>query len=84
MGAFKTPQLRNVELTPPYMHDGSEPTLEAVIDFYDRGGNDNPYLDGGMRPLSLTNQEKADLVSLMKTFTSEDLERFEPLTKLVP
>ena len=84
MGAFKTPQLRNVELTAPYMHDGSEATLADVMAFYDRGGNDNPYLDGGMRPLGLTDQEKADLVELMKTFTSDDLERFEALTKLVP
>lgn len=83
LGAFKTPQLRNVALTAPYMHDGSEATLEDVIAFYDRGGNPNPYLDGGIRPLNLTDQEKADLVELMKTFTSDDLKRFEPLTKLV-
>jgi len=84
MGAFKTPQLRNVALTAPYMHDGSEATLEDVIAFYDRGGNDNPYLDGGMRPLNLTAQEKTDLVEFLKTLTSEDLDRFEPLAKLVP
>jgi cytochrome c peroxidase len=64
------------------MHDGSEKTLEAVIEYYDRGGNDNPYLDGGMRPLGLTPQEKADLVELMKTFTSSDLARFAELAKL--
>ncbi|MCE2391992.1 MAG: cytochrome-c peroxidase [Proteobacteria bacterium] len=84
MGAFKTPQLRNVALTAPYMHDGSEATLADVIAFYDRGGNDNPYLDGGMRPLNLTEQESADLVELLETFTSGDLERFEPLHSLVP
>ncbi|MEN8184058.1 MAG: cytochrome c peroxidase [Myxococcota bacterium] len=84
MGAFKTPQLRNVALTAPYMHDGSEATLEDVIAFYDRGGNNNAYLDGGMRPLGLTEQEKADLSALMETFTSDDLERFEPLARLVP
>jgi cytochrome c peroxidase len=83
MGAFKTPQLRNVALTAPYMHDGSEATLAAVIDFYDRGGNDNPYLDGGMRPLGLTDQEKADLVALLETFTSSDLARFAELKTLV-
>jgi cytochrome c peroxidase len=83
LGAFKTPQLRNVALTAPYMHDGSEATLAAVIEFYDRGGNDNPYLDGGMRPLGLTAQEKADLVALMETFTSSDLARFAELEKLV-
>ena len=84
MGGFKTPQLRNVALTAPYMHDGSEATLQDVIAFYDRGGNDNPYLDGGMRPLNLTEQESADLVELLETFTSSDLERFEPLHSLVP
>jgi cytochrome c peroxidase len=83
LGAFKTPQLRNVALTAPYMHDGSEATLRDVIEFYDRGGNDNPYLDGGMRPLGLTDQEKADLVALLETFTSSDLARFAELEKLV-
>ena len=83
MGAFKTPQLRNVALTAPYMHDGSEATLADVIEFYDRGGNNNPYLDGGMRPLGLTKQEQADLVALLETFTSSDLARFAELEKLV-
>ncbi len=81
MGAFKTPQLRNVALTAPYMHDGSEATLRDVIEYYDRGGNSNPYLDGGMRPLGLTDQEKSDLVELLKTFTSSDLARFDALVK---
>jgi cytochrome c peroxidase len=81
IGAFKTPQLRNVALTAPYMHDGSEPTLEKVMDLYNRGGNTNPYLDGGMRPLNLTPQELADVVELMKTFTSTDLARFDDLRK---
>jgi cytochrome c peroxidase len=84
IGAFKTPHLRNVALTPPYMHDGSEATLEAVIEFYDKGGNPNPWLDGGMRPLALTPQEKADLVELMKTFTSDGMARFAPLAELMP
>ena len=84
IGAFKTPQLRNIALTGPYMHDGSEKTLAEVIEFYDRGGNPNPWLDGGMRPLGLTAQEKADLVELMKSFTGDHLERFEALGQLVP
>jgi cytochrome c peroxidase len=84
IGAFKTPQLRNVVLTPPYMHNGSEATLEAVIEFYDKGGNPNPWLDGGMRPLSLTAQEKADLVEVMKAFTSDGMARFAPLAELMP
>jgi cytochrome c peroxidase len=84
IGAFKTPQLRNVALTAPYMHDGSEQTLADVIEFYDRGGDPNPWLDGGMRPLGLTAQEKSDLVALLETFTSSDLERFAPLRALMP
>jgi cytochrome c peroxidase len=84
VGAFKTPQLRNVALTAPYMHDGSEATLLAVIEFYDRGGEPNPHLDGGMRPLGLTEQEETDLVELMKTFTSDDLDRFQDLARLMP
>ena len=84
MGAFKTPGLRNVELTAPYMHDGSEATLLDVINFYDRGGENNPFLDGGIRPLHLTDQEKTDLVELMKTFTSDDLQRFDALKALMP
>jgi cytochrome c peroxidase len=83
IGAFKTSQLRNIDLTAPYMHDGSQATLLEVVEFYDRGGEKNPYLDGGIRPLALTPQEKADLVELMKTFTSDDLDRFEDLERLV-
>jgi len=82
LGAFKTPQLRNVALTAPYMHDGSEPTLASVIELYNRGGNANPYLDGGIRPLGLDEPEKADLVALLETFTSEDLARFARLAEL--
>ncbi len=81
LGAFKTPQLRNVALTAPYMHDGSEATLADVIALYDRGGNANPYLDGGMRPLALTDEEKADLVALLEAFTSDDVARFERLAQ---
>ena len=84
IGAFKTPHLRNIALTPPYMHDGSEATLLDVVEYYDRGGNPNPWLDGGIRSLGLTDEEKADLVELMKSFTSEDLDRFEELGKLMP
>jgi cytochrome c peroxidase len=84
MGAFKTPQLRNVALTAPYMHDGSEATLADVIEFYDRGGEPNPYLDGGIRPLGLTSEEKASLVELLNTLTSDDLGRFQELVRLMP
>ncbi|VTS08630.1 cytochrome-c peroxidase [Tuwongella immobilis] len=49
MGAFKTPTVRGLLGTAPYLHDGSERTLEAVVDFYDRGGNANEFLDPKMR-----------------------------------
>ncbi len=70
LGKFKTSTLRNIALTAPYMHDGSLKTLEEVVDFYDRGGFANPMLDGGIRPLGLTAQEKADLVAFLKSLTS--------------
>ncbi len=73
IGAFKTPGLRDVVLTAPYMHDGSEPTLESVIEFYNKGGEPNPNLDGGIRPLNLTEEEMIDLVEFMKALTSDDL-----------
>ena len=56
-GAFKTPTLRDVALTAPYMHDGSIPTLEKVIEGYSNGGIKNPYLDDEIRPLNLTAAE---------------------------
>jgi cytochrome c peroxidase len=69
MGRFKTPTLRNVELTPPYLHTGTEKTLTDVVDFYDRGGTANPNLDPLMMPLHLTSSEKQDLVEFLKGLT---------------
>lgn len=69
-GAFKTPTLRQVEQTAPYMHDGSLPTLEAVVDFYDKGGGHNPQVDPEIVPLHLSTQEKSDLVAFLKALTS--------------
>jgi cytochrome c peroxidase len=71
IGAFKTPGLRDVALTAPYLHDGSEATLLDVVNFYDRGGEPNPYLDGGIVPLKLSEQEKLDLVAFMEALTGE-------------
>jgi cytochrome c peroxidase len=71
LGAFKTPGLRDIALTAPYMHDGSEPTLAAVIDFYDKGGEQNPYLDGGIVPLKLTHEEKAELHAFLESLTGQ-------------
>jgi cytochrome c peroxidase len=70
-GAFKTPSLRNVAATAPYMHDGSIPDLESVIDYYDRGGTPNPYLDEEIAPLGLTGEEKLHLMAFLRALTSE-------------
>ena len=72
IGRFKTPTLRNVAVTAPYMHDGSVESLEDVIELYDQGGEDNPMLDSGIRPLRLTDQEKADLLEFLKALTSPE------------
>jgi cytochrome c peroxidase len=83
LGSFKTPTLRNIALTAPYMHDGSQKTLEEVIDHYNRGGASsdkekiNPYLSGGIKPLNLTDEEKAALVAFMKTLTGKNFEKFQ-------
>jgi cytochrome c peroxidase len=65
-GAFRTPTLREISRTAPYMHDGSLPTLEAVVDFYDRGGRSNPNLDRDLMPLRLSAADKSALVDFMK------------------
>ncbi len=65
-GKFKTPTLRDVERTAPYMHDGSLATLADVVAFYSRGGNANPYRDDRLRTLSLTEQEQAALVAFLR------------------
>jgi cytochrome c peroxidase len=70
-GAFKTPTIRDITRTGPYMHDGSEKTLEQVVEYYNKGGNKNKFLDADMKPLNLTAQEKADLVEFMKALTGE-------------
>jgi cytochrome c peroxidase len=69
--AFKTPGLREISRRSPFMHDGSLATLEQVVEHYDHGGVDRPSRSDLMRPLSLTAQEKADLVAFLKTLTSE-------------
>lgn len=70
-GAFKTPTVRNVALTAPYMHDGSQKTLEEVVEWYAKGGHANPHLSDKMKPLKLTEQDKADLVAYMKALTGD-------------
>jgi cytochrome c peroxidase len=70
-GAFKTPTLREIEHTAPYMHDGSLKTLEEVVEFYDKGGIPNKNLDEQIKPLHLTAQEKSDLVAFLKALSGE-------------
>ncbi|TXL12717.1 cytochrome-c peroxidase [Methylococcaceae bacterium HT3] len=67
---FKTPTLRNIALTAPYLHDGSAKTLEEVVEYYNKGGDKNPFLDSAIFPLHLTDQEKQDLVAFLKALTS--------------
>ena len=74
-GAFKTPTLREVALTAPYMHDGSIPTLEKVIERYSNGGVKNPYLDKEIRPLKLSADEQRDLLAFLKSLTGNDVRR---------
>jgi cytochrome c peroxidase len=68
-GAFKTPTLREVARTAPYMHDGSLATLDDVVSFYERGGRANPHLDDEIRPLRLTPAEKRDLAGFLRTLS---------------
>lgn len=70
-GAFKTPTLREIAHTAPYMHDGSLATLDDVVDFYDKGGIKNKNLDENMKPLNLTAQEKKDLVAFLHSLNGE-------------
>jgi cytochrome c peroxidase len=68
-GAFKTPTLRNIAQSGPYMHDGSQKTLEEVVEWYAKGGHPNPYLSDKIKKLDLTAQDKTDLVEFMKALT---------------
>jgi cytochrome c peroxidase len=68
-GTFKTPTLREVARTAPYMHDGSLDTLQQVVDFYEGGGNPNPALDPEIRPLKLTEADRRALVAFLSSLT---------------
>jgi cytochrome c peroxidase len=78
-GSFKTPSLRNVAESAPYMHDGKLKTLDDVVQFYAGGGNSNPYLDKQMKPLALTARDRADLVAFLKSLSGELPANAEPL-----
>ncbi len=70
-GAFRTPTLRNIAKTAPYMHDGSVKTLKDVVDFYVGGGTSNPHLDKEIKELKLKGPERADLVAFLESLTCE-------------
>lgn len=78
-GAFKTPTLRDVALTAPYMRNGLYKTLEEVVDHYDRGGDLKENLSANIKPLNLDPQEKADLVAFMKSLTGRPVSVTIPL-----
>ncbi|MBI1874164.1 MAG: c-type cytochrome, partial [Acidobacteria bacterium] len=68
-GAFKTPTLREIARSAPYMHDGSLATLDAVVDFYSDGGRQNPGIDPEIHPLHLSVEEKQALVAFLRSLS---------------
>lgn len=70
-GAFKTPTIRNVALSAPYMHDGSQKTLEDIVEHYAKGGTPNQWLSNKIKKIDLKPEDKADLVEFMKACTGE-------------
>ncbi|MFM8253190.1 MAG: cytochrome c peroxidase [Planctomycetota bacterium] len=70
-GAFKTPTVRNVAQTAPYMHDGSQKSLAEVVEWYAKAGHPNPQLSEKVKKLSLTDEDKKDLVAFMEALTGE-------------
>jgi cytochrome c peroxidase len=75
IGAFRTMGLRNLLVTQPYFHDGSQQTLWDTIDHYNKGGVQNPYLDGGITPLGLTEAQEDDLIAFLTSLTSPEYEK---------
>ena len=71
IGAFKTPTLREIPITAPYMHDGRFGSLEDVVAFYNKGGIQNPFRDELLLPLDLTKEEQKDLVSFLRALSGE-------------
>ena len=81
---FRTPSLRNVAVTAPYMHDGSLATLADVIDFYDAGGVPNEGLDPRIRPLGLTPEQKQDLIAFLESLNGSNLDALAADARLAP
>lgn len=80
-GAFKTPTLREVANTAPYMHDGSLKALEDVVEYYDKGGRPNKNLDERIKPLHLSAQDKKELVEFLKALSGEGWQQYGPPAK---
>jgi cytochrome c peroxidase len=81
-GAFKTPTLREIAKTAPYMHDGSLKTLEDVVEHYNKGGIKNPWLNQDVRELKLSDQDKKDLVAFLKALSGEGWQQIQPPKEL--
>jgi cytochrome c peroxidase len=71
IGAFRTMGLRNLYVTEPYFHDGSQATIWDTLDHYNKGGVQNPYLDGGIVPLGLSESQEDDLAAFLLSLTSQ-------------
>jgi cytochrome c peroxidase len=80
IGAFKTPTLREIARTAPYMHDGRFGTLEEVVEHYNGGGIANPFLDNQIIPLKLSDSEKADIVEMLRSLNGEGWQHVKPPT----
>jgi len=81
---YRTPSLRNVALTAPYMHDGSVRTLPEVVEYYDGGGAAHALLDARIRPLGLRTGEKEDLVAFLESLTGDDIEALVEMAEATP
>ena len=81
-GVFKTPTLREIAHTAPYMHDGSLKALDDVVEYYDKGGTPNQNLDQKIKPLHLTAQDKKDLVAFLNALSGEGWQQIKPPEKL--
>ena len=77
-GVFKTPTLREIEHTGPYMHDGSMKTLEEVVEFYNKGGTPNKNLDPNIRMLHMNDADKQDLIAFLKALSGEGWQHLKP------
>ena len=71
---YRTPSLRNVSLTAPYMHNGSLSTLDEVVRFYSKGGIENKLMDPLIKPLNLTDEEQSELVSFLQSLTGSNVD----------